>query len=128
MRRIALLVCCLLATLALGCEDDGKMAINNINPQQGAATGLQRVMITGRNFRQDISYSVFFGTEKAKSVTIKDPQNLIVQTPKAEPGTVDVTVRADDGNAFRLKSAFTFREVSTDTPGQPGGKKGNLAF
>ena len=123
--RIALIVASLLACLAFGCEDDGQMAVTNINPQQGNAAGLQRVMITGRNFRQDISYSVFFGKEKAKSVTIKDPQNLIVQTPKSDPGVVDITIRADDGNAFRIKQAYTFMEVAA---GGNENKSGNLKF
>lgn len=115
-----------------GCEDDGKMAVTGINPAAGHIGGDQTVQIAGKHFRTDIGYTVYFGNAKAGSVSIRNTETLVVTTPQGEVGTVDVTVRADDGNAFRMKQAFKYEDMGGNVVeglGENAAKKsGNLTF
>lgn len=119
-----------------GCESGGEMVILDIDPKVGHTQGDQVVRILGKNFRQDIGYTIFFGTKKTNSVTIRDPETIEVTTPtRAEQGTVDIMIRADDGNAFRVVQAFTFKEMDGNVvqglgaPGEaPKEDKGNLKY
>lgn len=118
------------------CESGGEMAILDVNPRVGHTQGEQPVRILGKNFRQDIGYTIYFGTKKTSSVTIRDPETMEVVTPSGMPkGPVDIMIRADDGNAFRIVQAFTFEDMGgsvVEGIGGPatGGKqdKGNLAY
>jgi hypothetical protein len=118
--------------LASGCEDDGKMVVTGINPPAGHIAGEQTVQIAGKHFRTDIGYVVYFGNAKASAVSIKSTEMLIVTTPQHEAGAVDVTVRADDGNAFLMKQAFKYEDMGgsvVEGLGENAAKKsGNLAF
>jgi IPT/TIG domain len=119
--------------LAAGCQGDGQMSVTGINPQAGHIAGDQRIEIQGKNFRTDIGYTVYFGNAKAKGVTIRGTESLLVTTPSGEVGPTDVTVRADDGNAFRLKQAFKYEDMGgsvVEGLGQTAERKekGNLAF
>jgi hypothetical protein len=119
--------------LTTACANDGQMAVIGINPRAGHIAGDQTVEIQGKNFRSDIGYTVYFGNAKAKSVTIRGTESLVVTTPSGEKGATDVTVRADDGNAFRLKQAFTYEDMGgsvVEGIGQTaaGKNKGNLAY
>jgi hypothetical protein len=102
----------LLVQLA-GCDSKGgDVAILDIDPKVGATQGDQYVKILGKNFRQDIGYTVYFGTKKSAQVTIVDPETLLATTPTgAKVGPVDVLIRADDGNAFRIPQGFKFEEM-----------------
>ena len=115
-----------------GCEDDGKMNVTGINPPAGHIAGDQTVQILGKHFRTDIGYAVYFGNAKASQVSIRSEEMLIVTTPQHEAGPVDVTVRADDGNAFRMKQAFKYEDMGgsvVEGLGENAAKKsGNLAF
>ncbi len=115
-----------------GCEGDGKMTVTGINPPAGHIAGEQTVQILGKHFRPEIGYAVYFGNAKASAVSIRNPEMLIVTTPQHEAGAVDVTVRADDGNAFRMKQAFKYENMGGNVVeglGENAGKKsGNLAF
>jgi len=126
-------------TLALGAGmgcggEGGDMAITDVQPRAGATQGEQPVKIMGHNFRTDIGYTVYFGNEKAGSVTILDPETLLVTTPTTEdPGTVDITVRADHGPAFKIAQAFTYEEMAGGVveglgEGATSTKKGNLQY
>lgn len=116
------------------CDKGGEVAILDLDPKVGATQGDQPVKLVGQNFRQDIGYTVYFGTKKASSLTIFDTETLLVTTPSGvDPGTVDVMVRADDGNAWRLPKAFEFKEMGGSVVEGMGKaaeakKKGNLAF
>jgi hypothetical protein len=117
----------LLAILLLACDTGGEMAILDVNPRVGATQGEQPVHIIGKNFRQDIGYTVYFGTKKTTSVTIRDPEMLEVVTPAGMPeGKVDITIRADNGNAFRIADVFTFQNVGASQGKKE--EKGNLAY
>lgn len=123
----------LFSVFCMACEGDGQMAVTGINPRAGHLAGDQRIEIQGKNFRSDIGYTVYFGNSKAKGVTIRGSESLLVTTPSGEAGPTDVTVRADDGNAFRLKQAFTYEDMGgsvVEGLGQNAGpkEKGTLAF
>lgn len=131
LATLALLLALPFAGLA-GCEDDGKMTVTGINPPAGHIGGEQTVQILGKHFRTDIGYAVYFGNAKASNVSIRNTETLVVTTPQHEAGSVDVTVRADDGNAFRMKQAFKYEDMGgsvVEGLGENAAKKsGNLAF
>jgi len=122
------------ATLgAWGCQNETQMTVVGLNPRAGHVAGDQTVQILGKNFRTDIGYTVYFGNAKAKAVTIRNPEAIIVTTPSNPEGTVDVTVRADDGNSFLLKQAYKYENMGgsvVEGLGQAGENKnkGNLAY
>jgi hypothetical protein len=128
-------VAALLVQLA-GCDSKGgDVAILDIDPKVGATIGDQYVKILGKNFRQDIGYTVYFGTKKSAQVTIVDPETLLATTPTGQKaGQVDVLIRADDGNAFRIPQGFKFEEMGgsvVEGLGSGGVKKedkGSLAY
>lgn len=132
----SILGACLLAALTgLGACESSEMAILDVNPRTGHTQGDQPVQILGKNFRQDIGYTIYFGTKKTSSVTIRDPETIEVLTPSgAEEGKVDIMIRTDDGNAFRIAQAFTFQKMGgnvVEGMGNPASKKnerGNLAY
>ncbi|HET8932897.1 MAG TPA: IPT/TIG domain-containing protein [Polyangiales bacterium] len=115
MKRGFILSGCVAALLVqlAGCDSKGgDVAILDIDPKVGATQGDQYVKILGKNFRQDIGYTVYFGTKKSAQVTIVDPETLLATTPTgAKAGSVDVMIRADDGNAFRIPQGFKFEEM-----------------
>jgi hypothetical protein len=125
----------LMATaFACGESSGGDVEILHMEPRTGAIQGRQPVTIGGRNFRTDIGYTVYFGTKQAEQVTILDPETLRVITPQSsEAGDVDVTIRADDGAAFRITNGFHYEDVGGNVVEQMGSgpaktKKGNLAY
>ena len=119
----------------LGCNEGGAMAILDIDPKVGATQGEQYVKIVGQNFRKDIGYTVYFGTKKSGQVTIIDEGTLLATTPTGlAAGEVDVMIRADDGNAFRLPKGFKLEDMGGSVVEGLGSgsvkqsEKGNLAF
>jgi hypothetical protein len=119
------------AALALAaCEEGGEMAILDVQPRKGHTQGDQPVRIIGKNFRQDIGYTVYFGTKKAQALALRDPETIEVTTPNSmTPGTVDIMVRADNGNAFKISQVFSFEQAGpAPAPGSAPEQKGNLAY
>jgi hypothetical protein len=133
-RRLSLCMLPLLAALPLlGCEGSKEMKVTGLSPIAGHIAGDQTVEIQGENFRTDIGYTVYFGQQKAKQVSIRSKETLAVTTPSGDPGPVDVTIRADDGNAFKLKQAFRYEDMGgsvVEGLGNTGEakQKGNLQF
>ena len=120
-----------------GCESGGDVQILDVAPRVGHTQGDQSVRILGKNFRQDIGYTVYFGKHKTSAVTIRDPETLEVLTPsRVSPGEVDIMIRTDDGSAFKISQAFKFEDMGgniveglgTTGAGAKGEQKGNLAF
>ncbi|MDH5670838.1 MAG: IPT/TIG domain-containing protein [Myxococcales bacterium] len=138
--RAIVLGCLALAAAAVSsCEaGGGEMVILDIDPKVGHTQGDQPVRIMGQNFRQDIGYTIYFGTKKTSTVTIRDPETIEVTTPsRVQAGTVDIMIRADDGNAFKIVQGFKFEDMGgsvVEGLGAEGGgedktkQKGNLAF
>ena len=118
------------------CEKGGEMTVLDIDPKVGHTLGDQPVRIIGANFRQDIGYTVYFGAAKAASVTIQNPETILVTTPNhVAEGKVDVTIRVDDGAAFRIPDGFEFKQMAGSVVGGLGEtgetkkeEKGNLAY
>src|SRR5262245_50230058 len=76
-----------------GCKSGGDVAILDIDPKVGHTQGDQYVKIVGKNFRQDIGYTVYFGTKKSAQVTIVDPETLLATTPSgSKVGPVDIMI------------------------------------
>ncbi|MDH5491221.1 MAG: IPT/TIG domain-containing protein [Myxococcales bacterium] len=119
---------------AIACSGGGEVQIANLEPRVAGLQGDQAVKITGRNFRTDIGYTVYFGNQRAKAVAILDPTTIVAYTPTTtDPQTVDITIRMDDGNAFRIKNAFRFEDQGVNVmeglgEGAQKTKKGNLAY
>ncbi|MCA9601912.1 MAG: IPT/TIG domain-containing protein [Myxococcales bacterium] len=112
--------------LAAACDGSGgAMAITDLQPRKGVTTGGQKVVISGQNFRTDIGYTVYFGAKRATAVTIIDPETLLAETPAIDKsGVVDVTVRADNGDAFKISNVYEVAEAGGAAQ-QPAG---NLKF
>jgi hypothetical protein len=128
MTRNAARVLTLLSLVAMplaGCGDEGgPMDVYNIEPRHGQTSGEQAVRITGANFRQDIGYAVYFGSERATQVTIMDTSTLLVATPQHELGTVDVVVASEAGPAFRIHDAFAFDDTGGTATQHTGSSAG----
>ena len=119
----------------LGCGGDGEMEVRDLDLKIGAMKGDQLVKIQGQNFRSDIGYTVHFGDKKAQSVTIVDPKTLVVVTPQQlKAGSVDVTVRADNGTAYRIRNGYKYEDMRGSVMEKLGEgaanpkTKGNLAY
>lgn len=121
--------------VAAGCgAAGGDMQILNVEPRNGATQGEQPVKIHGANFRTDIGYTVFFGNKRSRQVTILNEELLHVLTPPMEEaGRVDITIRADNGDAFRIADVFEYQVVAGGIVDQIGSgpakqNQGNLAY
>ncbi len=132
-RRIGTLLILALALVAMGCDEGGDLEILSIEPAAGAMQGEQPIRIGGKHFRSDIGYAVYFGSQKAGSVTILNDSEIMATTPPgSEPGPVDVTIRADDGPAFRIVAGFRYEDVGGNVMEHMGEAtqqgEGNLAY
>ncbi len=101
-------------SIGVGCGGGGDARVLDIKPRNGTTAGDQAIKIVGENFRADIGYTVYFGNKRSPSVTILDPQNILVVTPDQDAaGDVDITIRGDDGSAWRIEKAFKYEEPAT---------------
>ena len=112
-----------------GCGDaGGELQIHNIDPRTGATAGEQAISIRGRNFRSDISYTVYFGNKRSERSTLLDDTTLLVATPTVdEAGPVDVIIAADNGPAYRIREGFNYEEMGgniMENVGTGGGGSG----
>lgn len=134
VRRLSSWIAPLLVMLPLlACEGGKEMEVSAVSPKTGHLAGDQTVQIQGKNFRTDIGYAVYFGQARAKSVTIGGGDSLVVTTPAGSQGTVDVTVRVDDGRSFVLKQGFRYEDMGGSVVEGLGESaapknKGNLAY
>lgn len=114
-------IAALAGSLALAaCGGDKETVITAIEPQTGPTNSEQPVKIMGQNFRPDIGYTIFFGTKRASTVTILSPETILAVSPRRdEAGPVDITIRADDGNAWRIAEGFRYEEGTQGPAGGP---------
>ena len=130
---VAMMLALTFVLAACGSEG-GEMEILTMEPKVGAMQTETPVKIGGQNFRTDIGYTVYFGHRKANQVTILDPQTLLVIAPTSpDPGTVDVSVRADDGGAFLIHDAWRYEDMGGNVVERMGESQmqeggGNLAY
>ncbi len=124
----------LLSILATACDGgDEPTRVLSVEPRHGHLTGEQPVNIGGKNFRTDIGYTVYFGTQAASRVIVQSPENLVAVAPGAsEPGAVDITIRGDDGTAVRISQAYSYENMGGNVVEQLGSQRqnqtGNLAY
>lgn len=114
MRRMIPALLVLASPILASCGDPASepMAVFDLNPRAGSIAGEQPVQVIGTGFRNDVGYTVYFGSERATSVTIIDPNTLLVVTPAHDAGRVNVVVAADDGPAYRIVEGFEFADTS----------------
>jgi hypothetical protein len=86
--------------------------VYDLTPRGGSIAGEQPVQIIGTGFRNDVGYTVYFGSERATAAQVVDPNTLLVVTPAHDAGRVNVVVAADDGPAFRIADGFEFADTS----------------
>ena len=101
------------AASTAGCgASEGDTVILNVDPRAGATVGDQPIKILGQHFRNDIGYTVYFGSKRAGNVTILNPETLLAVSPQVDaPGPVDITIRADNGPAWRISKAFKYEDM-----------------
>lgn len=114
-------------------EGDGAVRVLRLEPRAGHLTGEQPVKIGGKNFRTDIGYTVFFGTQAASRVMVQSTEQIVAIAPGvSEPGAVDVTIRGDDGTAIRIEGGYTYENMGGNVVQQLGDQQqngsGNLAY
>ncbi len=102
----------------------GDLAIHDIQPREGPASGGKSVVISGANFEADVGYTVYFGPNKARQVLVRNPETLEVMTPGSnDKGAVDVTIMSDSGDGFKIAQAYSYQGE-----GGPQKPSGNLKF
>ena len=90
-------------------EPRPEMSFERLDPDFGGLQGGKTVRVVGRNVRLDIGYAVYFGQLRSPQVSIQNERALLAVTPRRfEPGTVDVTIRADNGSVFIVKNGFQY--------------------
>jgi hypothetical protein len=114
MRRSLPALLLLAAPVVVSCGDPASepLAVYDMNPRGGSIAGEQPVQIIGTGFRNDVGYTVYFGSERATATQVVDPNTLLVVTPAHDAGRVNVVVAADDGPAFRITDGFEFADTS----------------
>ena len=131
--RLSTIVLMFLGLWMLGCDSGGEPDILAVEPRVGAQNAENPVKITGKNFRDDIGYTVFFGTHRSPTVVIADDKTLVAKAPVADKaGKVDISIRADDGTAFILRGAYEYSDAGGNVFEELGEtsemKKGNLVY
>jgi YVTN family beta-propeller protein len=86
--------------------EDG-MVVSDISPNSGPTTKDTEVTITGKNFVNDGSMTIFFGSSLGKNLNIIDSTKLKVFAPAQAPGKVDVIVQSSKGSVI-VKNGFTY--------------------
>ena len=115
LRRFASVAFAALALCLGGCDavGGGEISILNVEPRAGSVQGEQPIKILGANFRTDIGYTVFFGNTPSQRVVIVDPETLLAFSPNyEEPGTVDIHIRADNGEAWVIHDVFEYQAAA----------------
>jgi len=86
------------------------LKISYIFPNIGSPAGDTEVTISGTGFTEEITFNVWFGDTKAKSIQVASPTKLIVRTPSGVSGDVDVKIENDDRQEFTLKKGFQYTD------------------
>jgi hypothetical protein len=85
------------------------MAFKELDPDFGGLQGGKTVRVVGQAIRLDIGYAVYFGQLRSPQVSIQSEKSLLAVTPRrSTPGSVDVTIRADNGSVFVIRRGFEY--------------------
>ncbi|MCY1078835.1 IPT/TIG domain-containing protein [Archangium lansingense] len=90
--------------------------VMGLGPSEGTSNGGTRIFLTGRYFVPGITVHV--GGVPATEVYVNDATSLAATTPAHAPGTVDVVVKAPDGQIGTLANGFTY--VAAPSPSLSG--------
>ncbi|TCO78759.1 IPT/TIG domain-containing protein [Marinisporobacter balticus] len=86
-------------------------AVNQIEPDQGPATGGTTVTIRGKDFREGLS--VLIGDVPVQNLTIVDYKTLKIKTPPHEPGKYEVKIENHDGEISDPMGIYTYISAPT---------------
>lgn len=134
IRTRIILVAFALFLLSACKKDPTDMRLKDMQPRSGAMQAEQTITITGA-FHPELGYTVYFGTERSQRVSVRDEETLVAVAPTADnAGTVDVTIIADNGPAFKIVQGYTYEgaggnvmeHVGSGPERRTGG--GNLAY
>lgn len=97
----------LIPVFVFGCRETLK--VEGIRPALGVTRGNEQVTISGSGFDAQQPFSVYFGSQRARSVSTIGSDRLIATTPAREKsGRVDVRIVAGDGREFVIRQGFEF--------------------
>jgi len=114
VRRLGVLAGLLTISALAACSDEAP-SVRRVYPNFSSLRGDEDVRIEGTGFRNDMGYTVYFGTQRASSVMVEGENALIATTPGVDaPREVDVRIVADNGKTFLLKKAFRYVDGSID--------------
>ena len=82
------------------------LTVSAATPGFGESSGGTEVAISGSAFTDGLTVS--FGGVTATAVTVRGDSELTAVTPPHDPGKVDVTVAAPDGQTATLQGGFTY--------------------
>lgn len=88
-------------------------ALTSINPNTGPASGGTTVTLNGSNFVSGATVTV---DSSKLTPTFVDAKTLRIVTPAHAAGGVDIVVTNPDGQATRLRSAFTYASSQVPAP------------
>lgn len=94
-------------------DDVPPPSLTSVFPSSGDVVGGTTVNLSGSGF--SAGAAVFFGDDAADVVFV-GATTIIVQTPTAAPGTVDVRVENADAQEATLAAAFTFTVAAAPPP------------
>ncbi|NNE17862.1 MAG: hypothetical protein HKN10_05215 [Myxococcales bacterium] len=99
------------------------MDFQRTDPNFGGLQGGKTIRVVGEHLRLDIGYAVYFGQLRSPQVSIQNDKALLAVTPRqGTPGTVDITIRADNGSVFVIHKGFEYinqRGQLLDRPQEP---------
>lgn len=103
------------------CEEPrAEMGFTEVDPDFGGLQGGKTVRVVGRHLRLDIGYAVYFGELRSPQVSFQSDEALEAVTPRrTTPGSVDVTIRADNGSVFVLKQGFEYIDQAGNLLAEP---------
>ena len=94
---------------------DPPPTVTSVSPNNGGATELTSVTITGANFVSGTGLAVKIGGQAATSVTFVNSTTITAVAGRSTGGTVDVVVTNPDGQSGTLHNGFTYNPLPTIT-------------
>ena len=117
-RLLVPLVLLVLGLVACG-NNDTKLKVTGIEPEQGDVEGGTYVKIYGNRFVADGARNakVYFGSRQGTVVRFASDSELIVEAPGGKPNeVVDVLIIFEPGGELKINKGFTFVEKTDTTP------------
>jgi hypothetical protein len=118
MTKLLPLLVLVFGLVACGNEDT-KLKVTGIEPNQGDSDGGTYVKIHGNRFLADGARNakIYFGSRQGTVVRFASDSELIVEAPGGKPGeTVDVLIIFEPGGEMKLAKGFTFIEKHQEAP------------